>query len=145
MENNAYPQPADLFGRPLRDLRISVIDNCNFRCSYCMPAEIFGEDYVFLSPDEMLSFDEITRFARIAAELGVRKIKITGGEPLLREWLPELITNGHYLPKMAARLKSAGLDRVTVSLDSLDPGRFSHMSGRGRSIHPVLDAIEAAK
>ncbi len=125
-----------------------------------MPAEILGEDYVFLRPDQMLSFEEIARVARIAAELGVNKVKITGGEPLLRDWLADLIeqlsgipeiedialiTNGHYLGRMARRLEEAGLNRVTVSLDSLNPERYAEMSGRGRSIRPVLNAISTAQ
>lgn len=149
----------DRRNRPLRDLRISVIDQCNFRCGYCMPAEVFGNSYRFLPEDDLLSFDEIVRLARIFVDCGVRKIKLTGGEPLLRLWLPELIeklkgisgldevaliTNGYYLASMAPRLRAAGLDRITVSLDSLDPENFKRLNGRGYDIHRVLDGMEAA-
>ena len=126
---------SDSFGRPMRDLRISVTDRCNFRCPYCMPAEIFGESYQFLPKDEILAFEEIHRLARIFSGLGVNKLRITGGEPLLRTELNVLIgllsqipgvedltltTNGYLLNHQAARLKEAGLNRITVSLDTLD-------------------------
>ena len=129
----------DTLQRPLRDLRLSVTDRCNFRCRYCMPEEIFGADYPFLSSDKILSFDEMERLTRIFVSLGVKKVRITGGEPLLRKNLPELIhrlklidgvediavtTNGSLLKKFAPELSSAGLSRVTVSLDSLDDERF---------------------
>src|SRR5208337_557636 len=135
----------DMFGRPLQDLRISVIDSCNFRCPYCMPAEMFNQDYRFLQPEDLLTFEEITRIARIFARLGVVKLKLTGGEPLLRPWLPDLvrslsaidgiedlalITNGAHLARMAHPLRAAGLGRLTVSLDSLDEATFARMNGR---------------
>jgi cyclic pyranopterin phosphate synthase len=150
----------DALKRPLRDLRISIIDNCNFRCPYCMPAEIFGENYVFLRKDQLLSFDEIERLARIFVGLGVKKIKITGGEPLLRPWVHELIsrlvqipglsdvgmiTNGYHLGKLAPYLKEAGLSRVSISLDSLDPDRFRELNGRGKQLDVVMDGIESAE
>ncbi len=149
----------DTLGRPLRDLRISVTDRCNFRCPYCMPAEIFGESYQFLPREEILSFEEIHRLARISVDLGVNKIRITGGEPLLRTQLPVLIgmlagipglddltltTNGYLLPQQAQRLKDAGLKRITVSLDSLDQEVFKVMNGRGLGVDRVLQGIEAA-
>ena len=148
-----------MLGRPVRDLRISVIDSCNFRCPYCMPAEVFGQDYRFLSPSELLTFEEIARIARILGRLGVVKVKLTGGEPLLRPWLPELvrglssidgiedialITNGARLARMAHPLRDAGLRRVTVSLDSLDEDTFGRMNGRAHRLAPVLQGIEAA-
>src|SRR5918999_1216232 len=150
---------ADKFGRPLRDLRISVTDRCNCRCTYCMPAEIFGESYQFLPKEEILTFEEITRLSRIFAELGVTKLRITGGEPLLRTDLHRLIamlseikgvdditltTNGYLLPQQARQLKEAGLRRVTVSLDTLDDEIFKQMNGRGFSTQRVLQGIEKA-
>jgi cyclic pyranopterin phosphate synthase len=149
----------DRLHRPLRDLRISVTDRCNFRCRYCMPAEIFDMNHVFLREDELLRFDEIERVARLFVQLGVKKIRLTGGEPLLRPGLPELIarltriqglkdiavtTNGILLPKYASALKKAGLKRVTVSLDSLDDERFGQINGRGIRVEQVLSGIEAA-
>ena len=149
----------DTLGRPLKDLRISVTDRCNFRCPYCMPAEIFGESYQFLPREEILTFEEIYRLARISVELGVNKIRITGGEPLLRTQLPVLIgmlagipglddltltTNGYLLPQQAQRLKDAGLKRITISLDSLDQEVFKVMNGRGLGVDRVLQGIEAA-
>ncbi|KUF22902.1 GTP 3',8-cyclase MoaA [Bacillus safensis] len=147
--------------RPLRDLRISVTDRCNFRCTYCMPAEIFGPDYPFLKKEELLSFEEIERLATLFVKnLGVVKIRITGGEPLMRKDLPVLIeklakipgiediamtTNGTLLPLYADQLKRAGLNRVTISLDSLNPDRYKQMNGRHISIQKVFDGIEAAK
>lgn len=146
--------------RPLRDLRISVTDKCNFRCQYCMPAEIFGPDYPFLPQHKLLSFEEITRLARIFVSLGVKKIRITGGEPLMRRDLPALIrmirqvggvediamtTNGSLLAKHAEALKAAGLDRVTVSLDSLDDELFGKINGRGFKVADVLNGIAAAE
>ncbi len=149
----------DTLGRPLKDLRISVTDRCNFRCPYCMPAEIFGESYQFLPREEILTFEEIHRVARISVELGVNKIRITGGEPLLRTQLPVLIkmlagipglddltltTNGYLLGQQAQRLKDAGLKRITVSLDSLDQEVFKVMNGRGLGVDRVLQGIESA-
>ncbi|MBE3562963.1 MAG: GTP 3',8-cyclase MoaA [Hydrogenibacillus schlegelii] len=149
----------DRRGRPLRDLRISVIDRCNFRCTYCMPAEVFGPGYPFLPPSALLSFSELTRLVRAFVALGVEKVRITGGEPLLRvgleRWiedlaaLPEirdiaLTTNGVLLAKKARALKAAGLRRVNVSLDSLDPVTFGRMNGRGTAPDVVLRGIEAA-
>jgi cyclic pyranopterin phosphate synthase len=151
--------PRDLFDRPLRDLRISVTDRCNFRCPYCMPAEIYGERYEFLPRPEILTFEEVTRLGRLFVELGVEKIRLTGGEPLLRQQLPELIrslsaidslrdvtltTNGVLLADRAAALREAGLKRITVSLDSLDDEVFARMSGGRASPAVVLDAIDAA-
>lgn len=149
----------DQLGRPLRDLRISVTDRCNLRCTYCMPADIFGPDYAFLPRTELLSFEEIERLARTFVDLGVQKLRITGGEPTLRRDLPELIsrlakidgvqdialtTNGLLLPRLAPALRAAGLDRVTVSIDSLDPEVFGRMNGLGTHPQKVLDGIEAA-
>ncbi|WP_111361060.1 GTP 3',8-cyclase MoaA [Paenibacillus xerothermodurans] len=150
---------SDKLRRPLRDLRISVTDKCNFRCRYCMPEEIFGPGYAFLSNDKILSFEEIERLARIFVSLGVQKLRITGGEPLLRRDLPKLIerlyqidgvedialtTNGSLLKKFAAALHKAGLPRVTVSLDSLNEERFAYMNGNKSSVKTVLEGIEAA-
>ena len=150
---------ADLFGRPLRDLRISVTDRCNFRCPYCMPAEIFGEAYEFLPKDEILTFEEISRLASLFVNAGVNKLRITGGEPLLRVDLPKLIaqlaaipgadditltTNGYLLAQQATQLADAGLDRITVSLDSLDDEVFKRMNGRGFGTRRVLDGIGRA-
>ncbi|MDB5084780.1 MAG: cyclic pyranopterin phosphate synthase [Bacilli bacterium] len=150
---------ADQLNRQLRDLRISVTDRCNFRCRYCMPAEVFGNDYPFLHSDELLQFDEITRLASLFASLGVKKIRITGGEPLLRPNLPALIaqltkvqgiedialtTNGTLLASRAQALKDAGLKRITVSLDSLDDERFGQINGRGAPVQPILAGIKAA-
>ena len=149
----------DTMGRPLKDLRISVTDRCNFRCTYCMPAEIFGESYKFLPKNEILSFEEIARLARIFVEFGVNKLRITGGEPLLRTDLHILIamltgmpgledltltTNAFLLPQQAQQLKDAGLQRVTISLDTLDDEVFKEMNGRGISIDRVLQGIDAA-
>ena len=149
----------DLFGRPLHDLRISVTDRCNFRCPYCMPAEIFGEAYQFLPKDEILSFEEISRLASLFVDAGVNKLRITGGEPLLRADLPKLIgqlsripgadditltTNGYLLGQQAVQLAEAGLDRITVSLDSLDDEVFKQMNGRGFGTRRVLDGINRA-
>jgi cyclic pyranopterin phosphate synthase len=154
----------DLLGRPLHDLRISVTDRCNFRCTYCMPKEIFGPDFAFLPKSEVLSFEEIERVARAFVELGVEKLRITGGEPLVRRDLPVLIamlaglrrpdggeldltltTNGSALRKLAPALRDAGLQRVTVSLDSLDDEVFSAMNGVDYPVAKVLDGIAAAQ
>ena len=150
---------ADTFGRPLRDLRISVTDRCNFRCIYCMPKEIFGRDYPFLQRDELLTFEEIYRLARSMVGHGVQKIRLTGGEPLARRDLEKLVemlaslpeldltmtTNGSLLPQKAEALKKAGLKRVTVSLDSLDDDVFAAMNDVNFPVERVLEGIEAAK
>jgi len=144
----------------MRDLRISVMDRCNFRCPYCMPGETYHEKYRFLGSHERLSFDEIVRLARLFVQLGVNKLRLTGGEPLLRANLSELIgdltaipgvedvaltTNGVLLAKYASELKAAGLKRITVSLDSLDPEVFARMSGGFGSPEEVLEGIEHAR
>src|SRR5699024_3866405 len=153
-------QVVDKFGRPIRDLRISVTDRCNFRCTYCMPKEIFGNDYVFLPKDQLLSFEEITRLATLFASLGVKKLRLTGGEPLLRQDMPALIerlaaipgiedigmtTNGVMLGNYAEDLYKAGLRRLNLSLDALDPFVFGEMNGRGTNPQIVLKNIESAK
>lgn len=153
------PCPTDTLGRPLHDLRISVTDRCNFRCRYCMPAEEFGPDHAFLPRSEILSFEEITRFSRIATTLGVRKLRLTGGEPLLRRGLEDLVamlaaidgiedlaltTNGVLLAHHAEALALAGLSRVTVSLDALDPEVFARMNGVGAKVDRVLAGISTA-
>ena len=150
----------DTFRRPLRDLRLSVTDRCNFRCPYCMPRERFHEQYRFLKSTERLSFEEIIRLTRLFLELGVVKLRITGGEPLLRPGLADLIgdltslpgvedvaltTNGVLLAQQAAALSAAGLKRVTVSLDSLDPAVFAAMSGGFGTVDDVLTGIAAAQ
>lgn len=149
----------DARGRPLRDLRISVMDRCNFRCPYCMPEDTYHKDFPFLPSAERLSFAEIVRLARLFSELGVRKLRITGGEPLLRSGLPDLIgdlsrlehiddvaltTNGVLLGQQAAALKAAGLSRVTVSLDALDEAVFLRLSGGRGSVARVLEGIGEA-
>jgi cyclic pyranopterin phosphate synthase len=147
----------DTFGRPLRDLRISVTDRCNFRCVYCMPREVYGRDYRFLERRELLSFEEIARAARVFARLGVQKIRITGGEPLVRRELERLIamladlgldltltTNASLLPQKAAPLARAGLRRVTVSLDALDDDTFRAMNDADFPVARVLEGIDAA-
>ena len=150
--------PRDTLGRPVRDLRVSVTDRCNFRCVYCMPKEVFGRDYRFLERRELLTFEEIDRAARIFAELGVNKIRLTGGEPLLRRQLERLVellagipgldltltTNGSLLPQKAAALAEAGLRRLTVSLDSLDDEVFRAMNDVDFPVERVLAGIEAA-
>ena len=155
---------ADALGRPLHDLRISVTDRCNFRCTYCMPKEIFGADYAFLPRSEVLTFEEIERVARVFAELGVEKLRLTGGEPLVRRDLPVLVaklatirrrdggpidltltTNGSALRPLAGPLADAGLQRVTVSLDSLDDATFAAMNGVAFPVAKVLDGIAAAR
>ncbi len=150
----------DTLHRPLRDLRISVTDRCNFRCPYCMPAEIFGEHYRFLPREKLLTYDEIARLGHIFAALGVRKFRLTGGEPLVRPHLERLVeklamvqevsdiamtTNGVLLPKKAQALKAAGLKRVTVSLDSLDDTVFRRMNGNRAGVDDVLAGIRAAE
>ena len=150
----------DEFGRPLRDLRISVTDRCNFRCPYCMPAEIYGERYQFLPREQLLTFEEIARLTRIIVRLGAVKARITGGEPLVRNDVERLVemlagvdgvedltmtTNAYLLPQKAEALKAAGLQRVTVSFDSLDDEVFRRMNGRGFGTESVLAGIEAAE
>ena len=152
--------PRDRLGRALHDLRISVMDRCNFRCPYCMPEATYGEHFEFLRNDERLSFDEIERLCRLAAQLGVSKLRLTGGEPLLRPKLAELVTrlrqidgikdlamttNGVLLSRHAAELRDAGLDRMTVSLDTLDPVLFHRMSGGRGALDDVLAGIDAAQ
>ena len=152
--------PRDTLGRPLRDLRISVTDRCNFRCTYCMPKEVFGRDYEFLPRSDLLTFEEITRVARAGAALGVAKVRLTGGEPLMRAKLVDLVemlagidgvddltmtTNGSLLARHADDLASAGLDRVSVSLDSLDDETFRAMNDVDYGVSGVLEGIEAAE
>jgi GTP 3',8-cyclase len=148
----------DTLGRPLRDLRISVTDRCNFRCVYCMPKEVFGRDYAFLERKELLTFEEIARLARVFAGEGVHKLRVTGGEPLVRRDLDRLIallselgdldialtTNGALLSRHASRLAEAGLSRVTVSLDSLDEAVFRAMNDVDFPVARVLEGIDAA-
>lgn len=149
----------DTLQRPLHDLRISVTDRCNFRCTYCMPREVFGYDFAFLPRQDLLSFEEITRLARLFVGHGVEKIRLTGGEPLLRKDLEHLIamlreidglrdltltTNASLLPRKAEALKAAGLQRITVSLDSLDNQTFTAMNDVGFLVDRVLAGIEAA-
>ncbi len=151
--------PLDRLGRPLHDLRISVMDRCNFRCPYCMPKEQFHENYQFLKSRERLSFDEIVRLARLFTALGVRKIRLTGGEPLLRANLADLVgdltgipgiedialtTNGVLLANHAVDLHANGLKRITVSLDSLDKDIFARLSGGFGALDQVLAGIDAA-
>jgi len=149
----------DKLKRPVRDLRISVTDKCNFRCHYCMPEEIFGHKYEFLSKDKILTFEETTRLVKLFVQLGVHKIRITGGEPLLRQELEVLVkmlsnvsgiddialtTNGYFLKEKAKILKDAGLKRLTISLDTLDPGLFKKTVGRDLELHHVFSGIEQA-
>jgi cyclic pyranopterin phosphate synthase len=151
--------PRDTLGRPLHDLRISVMDRCNFRCPYCMPKETFHEHYRFLKSSERLSFEEIARLTRLFVDLGVKKVRLTGGEPLLRPNLGELVgelsaidgvqdialtTNAVLLAQHAAQLKANGLNRITVSLDALDPDVFRQMSGGFGERDRVLEGIQAA-
>ncbi len=161
---DGMPGLPDRFGRALRDLRISVTDRCNFRCGYCMPAEVFGRDFAFLPRSQVLDFEEVTRLAAIFVRLGVRKLRITGGEPLVRRDLPVLIgalagirtpdgeavdltltTNGSALRPLAGPLAAAGLQRVTVSLDSLDDAVFGAMNGVDFPVARVLDGVAAAR
>ena len=149
----------DKLARPVRDLRISVTDRCNFRCVYCMPKEVFGKQFEFLRREQLLTFEEIERLARTFAGMGVEKLRITGGEPLVRRGVDELIarlaplpgiddvtltTNGALLARMAPRLAEAGLNRVTVSLDSLDDATFRAMNDVDFPVADVLEGIEAA-
>jgi cyclic pyranopterin phosphate synthase len=155
---------SDTLSRPLRDLRISVTDRCNLRCTYCMPREVFGKDFVFLPRAELLNFEEIHRLAGLFVRLGVRKIRLSGGEPLLRHGIERLVeklatlrintgqtieiamtTNGLLLPKKAQALKDAGLSRLTVSLDGLSEATFQRMSDTQVSVATVLDGIAAAQ
>lgn len=153
-------RPHDTLGRPLHDLRISVMDRCNFRCPYCMPKDTFHENYRFLKSSERLSFDEIARLTRLFVELGVKKVRLTGGEPLLRSNLADLVgdltaiegvqdvaltTNGVLLAQHAVELKANGLHRITVSLDSLDPEIFKQMCGGMGDVERVLEGIRAAQ
>lgn len=152
--------PRDRLHRPMHDLRISVMDRCNFRCPYCMPRETFHEHYQFLKPTERLSFEEISRLAHLFVEMGVSKLRLTGGEPLLRHNLTDLIaelgaidgvqdialtTNGVLLEKYATELKASGLNRITVSLDSLDDAVFTQMSGGFQGRDQVLAGLHAAQ
>lgn len=161
---SAPPSLVDVLQRPLRDLRISVTDRCNLRCTYCMPREVFGKSFVFLQRAELLSFEEITRVARLFVDLGVRKIRLSGGEPLLRHGVERLVeqlagvrdadgrpvelamtTNGTLLAARARSLKDAGLTRLTVSLDALDDGVFRSISDSGAAVGKVLEGIAAAQ
>jgi cyclic pyranopterin phosphate synthase len=152
--------PLDTLGRPLKALRISVTDRCNFRCGYCMPKEVFGPDYAFLPREALLTFEEITRLTRVFISQGVAKVRLTGGEPLLRRELPALVrmlaglpglqdlaltSNGVLLPELAPALKAAGLRRVTVSLDTLRPDRFQTLSDTDLPLARVLAGIDAAR
>lgn len=150
----------DTFNRPLRDLRISVTDRCNFRCTYCMPAAVYGESYKFLPRQQVLTFEEITRLTGIITKLGAVKIRLTGGEPLVREQVEKLVamlavidgvddltltTNGYLLSQKARALREAGLQRITISLDSLDDAVFRQMNGNRSGVQAVLDGITAAE
>ena len=160
MSHSVETKVVDQLGRPVRDLRISVTDRCNFRCPYCMPAEIYGERYEFLKREALLTFEEIARLAKLFAKLGVTKLRITGGEPLVRADLPSLIeklreipeiedlamtTNGFLLKRFAHQLRDAGLDRLTVSMDSLQEDVFNVMSGTRHGPDKVLDGMDAAR
>lgn len=150
--------PVDRLGRDVRDLRISVTDRCNFRCTYCMPRDKFGRDHAFLKHEDILRYEEIARVVRVCTALGVKKVRLTGGEPLMRKHLPRLVemlaaipdleitltTNGALLARHAADLKAAGLHRITVSLDSLDEDIFRRMSDADFSVQEVLRGIETA-
>jgi cyclic pyranopterin phosphate synthase len=153
-------RPVDTLGRPLHDLRISVTDRCNFRCVYCMPRAVFGPDHAFLPREELLTFDEITRLVGIFTRLGVEKVRLTGGEPLVRRDLPSLVaglasvpgvrdltltTNGLLLPAQAAALREAGLRRVTISLDADDDETFMRLNDARVPVSKVLEGIEAAE
>ena len=158
-ENRLIPQTVDTRGRALRDLRVSVTDRCNLRCRYCMPREIFGPGFVFLPHTELLRFEEIVRVVSAFARAGVNKVRLTGGEPLLRAGLPDLVTmlaavpgvddialttNGSLLARHAERLRSAGLTRITVSLDTLDQKTFAQVADTEVTLTSVLDGIDAA-
>jgi len=154
------PRPVDTRGRPLHDLRISVTDRCNFRCVYCMPRAVFGPDHAFLEHDDLLSFAEIVRLVRIFTTLGVEKVRLTGGEPLVRRDVPSLVaelagvpgvrdltmtTNGVLLPRHAAALAEAGLHRVTISLDADDDATFKRVNDAGVLVSQVMAGIDAAE
>ncbi len=158
--SDSHPVLTDRLARPLRDLRISVIDQCNFRCRYCMPRDLFSEGHPFLAPRQLLTFPEIEAVVRAGVGLGIRKVKITGGEPLLRPGLDQLIrrltqipdledvgliTNGSQLTVAAERLKAAGLKRISVSLDSLEPQTFSWITDRAGDPARILNGIDAAR
>ena len=148
----------DTFGRPLETLRVSITDRCNFRCVYCMPKEVFGRDYAFLERNALLSFEEIERVVRVFAKLGVRTVRLTGGEPLVRRDVEDLVallaaipglelaltTNGALLPQKADALARAGLDRITVSLDSIDDHTFRALNDVDFAVDRVLEGIDAA-
>jgi GTP 3',8-cyclase len=151
--------PLDQLGRPVRDLRLSVTDRCNFRCIYCMPREAFGPTHAFLARAEILTYEEFARLVSVFAQLGVSRVRLTGGEPLLRKDLETLVsmvaatpgitdialtTNGSLLATRAASLRAAGLDRVTISLDSIDPAMFAAMADTRLALTTVLDGIQAA-
>jgi cyclic pyranopterin phosphate synthase len=153
-------EPRDRMQRPLRDLRVSVTDRCNMRCRYCMPREVFGPDHAFLEREELLSFEEITRVVEAAARLGVTKVRLTGGEPLLRRQLSTLVrsladlgvlddlamtTNGVLLPRYAEELREAGLGRVTVSLDALDADTFAAVTDSPATVAQVVAGMDAAE
>ncbi|MGH8660353.1 MAG: GTP 3',8-cyclase MoaA [Burkholderiales bacterium] len=155
---SASPAVHDRLGRALRDLRISVTDRCNFRCVYCMPKEVFGKDYQFLERGEILTFEEIARLARVFRGLGIEKIRLTGGEPLVRRNIEQLVemlagipgldltltTNGSFLNRKAQALKAAGLQRITISLDALDDAVFRRLNDVDFPVAKVLEGIEAA-
>jgi len=158
--STGQPPRRDRFGRALRDLRISVTDKCNFRCPYCMPIELYGDNFEYSPKAEVLTFEEITRLARLFVAEGIEKLRLTGGEPLLRKNLPVLVeqlrgiagvqdialtTNGWFLEREAPRLAAAGLHRVTVSLDAIDDETAGRMNGRGFGVQRVLDGIAAAQ
>ena len=159
-ESRVQAAVLDRMKRPIRDLRVSVTDRCNFRCTYCMPLEVFGERYEFLPKSEILTYEEITRLAGIFIGLGARKVRLTGGEPMVRDGIEKLVTllagiegledlamttNGYLLAGRARSLKEAGLHRVTVSLDTLDDKVFGEMNGRGFGVARVLEGIDAAE
>ena len=150
----------DKLSRPIKDLRISVTDRCNFRCTYCMPEQIYGHRYKFIDKSSLLTFQEIITITEILVEMGVQKIRLTGGEPLLRNKIEDLIsplaniagikeltltTNGYLLPSKAQKLKNSGINRITVSLDSLDNEIFKKINGRNVNVSKVLTGIEAAE
>ena len=158
MENKS--KITDKLSRPVKDLRISVTDRCNFRCTYCMPEQIYGHRYEFINKSSLLTFEEIITITEILVEMGVQKVRLTGGEPLLRYKIEDLIstlskipgikeltltTNGYLLPKKAEELKKSGIDRITVSLDSLNNEIFKKINGRNVDVSKVLKGIEAAE